>query len=139
MDDNLRKLMRKKNRLFKEYKKDKSVESYNKFKKIKHEVTPLFRKSKKDYINSLATKPKSKNLTAKHYWKTLKSFIKPTLTSTTPPLYDNETYVFDSTEKANLFNNNFAQQTFLDDSSSVLPDSTNCSRPSLDNIVFIQQ
>ena len=38
-----------------------------------------------------------------------------------------------------MFNNYFAQQTFLDDSSSVLPDSTNCSGLSLDNIVFTQQ
>ena len=38
-----------------------------------------------------------------------------------------------------MFNNYFAQQTFLDDISSVLPDSTNGSRPSLDNIVFTQQ
>ena len=139
MNNNLRKLMRKRNRLFKKYKKDKSIETYNKFKQIRNEVTSLLRKSKKLYINSLATKLKSSNLTANDYWKTLKSFIKPTLTSSIPPLYDNETYVSDSTEKANLFNKYFVQQTFLDDSASVLPDSTNCSGPSLDNIVFTQQ
>ena len=109
MNNNLRKLMRNRNRLFKKYKKDKSVETYNKFKKIRNEVASLLRKSKKDYIISLATKSKSSNLTAKDYWKTLKSFINPTLTSSIPPLYDNETYVSDSTEKANLFNNYFAQ------------------------------
>ena len=38
-----------------------------------------------------------------------------------------------------MFNYHLAQQTFLDDSSSVLPDSTNCSGPSLDNTVFTQQ
>ena len=39
-----------------------------------------------------------------------------------------------------MFDNYFAQQqTFLDDSSSVLPDSTNYRGHSLDNIAFIQQ
>ena len=33
----------------------------------------------------------------------------------------------------------FAQQTYLDDGSSVLPGSTNCSGPSLDNINLTQQ
>ena len=35
--------------------------------------------------------------------------------------------------------NYFAQQTFLYDSLSVLPDFTNCSGPSLENIIFTQQ
>ena len=62
MNNNLRKLMRKRNRLFEKYKKDKSVETYNKFKKIRNEVTSLLRKSEKYYINSLATKLKSSDL-----------------------------------------------------------------------------
>ena len=38
-----------------------------------------------------------------------------------------------------MFNNYFAQKTYLDDGSSVLPGSTNCSGLSLDNINFTQQ
>lgn len=55
MNNNLRKLMCKRNRLFRKYIKDKSVETYNKFKKIRNEITSLLRKSKQDYTNSLAT------------------------------------------------------------------------------------
>ena len=41
-----------------------------------------------------------------------------------------------STEKSNLLNDYFAEQTLLDDSSSTLPDSTNIVGPFLNNIQF---
>lgn len=136
INSNIRRLMRKRNRLFKKYKKDKSIENYDNFKRARNEVTTHLRRSKQNYIDSLANKLKSPNLTSKDYWKTLKSYIKPTKTSTIPPLYQNDIYVSDNTEKSNLLNDYFAQQTLLDDSASTLPDSINIVGPSLNDIQF---
>ena len=121
--------MRKRNRLFRKNKKDKRIENYDNFKRAKNEVTTHLRRSKQHYIDSPANKFMSPNLTSKDCWKTLKPFIKPTQTSTTPPLYQNDIYVSDNTEKSNLLNEYCAQQTLLDDSSSTLPDSTNIVGP----------
>ena len=136
INSNIRRLMRKRNRLFRKYKKDKSIENYDNFKRERNEVTTHLRRSKQHYIDSLANKLKSPNLTSKDYWKTLKSFIKPTQTSTIPPQYQNDIYVSDNTEKSNLLNDYFAQQTLIDDSSSTLPESTNIVGPFLNNIQF---
>ena len=105
-------------------------------KEQKNEVTTHLRRPRQHYIDSLANKLKSPNFTSKDYWKTLKSFIKSTQTSTIPPLYQNDIYVSDNTEKSNLLNDYFAQQTLLDDSSSTLPESTNIVGPFLNNIQF---
>ena len=84
----------------------------------------------------LANKLKCPNFTSKDYCKTLKSFIKPTQTSTIPPLYQNDIYVSKKAEKSYLLNDYFAQQTLPDGSSSTLPDSTNIVGPFLNNIQF---
>ena len=64
-------------------------------------------KSKQDYIETLANNQKPPNLSCIDYWNTLKSFIKPAHTSSEiPPLHQNGCYVSDSTEKANILNNN---------------------------------
>ncbi|MCG8048840.1 MAG: reverse transcriptase domain-containing protein [Candidatus Thiodiazotropha endolucinida] len=136
MNNTIRKQMRKRNRLYKKYKRDNSIDNYNNFKILRNEVICLLRKSKQNYIDSLALKLKSNTLTSKDYWKTLKSFIKPTQSSTIPPLYHNSTYVSDSVEKADLLNNYFAQQTLLDDRFSILPDPMDRYGPSLHNIQF---
>ena len=110
INNNIRKLMRKRSRFYRKYKNSKTVKNYSKFKKKRNDVTALLRKSKQDSIETLANKLKSPNLSSKDYWNTLKSFIKPAQSSSEiPPLHQNGSYVSDSTEKAYLLNNYFVQ------------------------------
>ena len=74
------------------------------------------------YFDRIAEKLKSKSLSAKDWWATLKTFIKPTFTSSIPPLESNGHIVTDEYEKANTFNTYFQSQTILDDSNAVLPE-----------------
>ena len=135
INNNIRKLMRKRNRFYRKYKKSKTVQNYSNFKKIRNEVTSLLRKSKQDYTESLANKLKTSNLSSKDYWNTLKSFIKPAQSSSEiPPLHQNGCYVSDSTEKANLLNEYFVQQTSLDERSATIPAMVNIIGPTLTNI-----
>ena len=55
------------------------------------------------------------------WWPTLKHFISTSQTSTLPPLHCNDELVTDDTEKANLLNDYFRDQTLLDDSNVEVP------------------
>ena len=63
----IRKLMGKRNRLYKKYKHNKTVENYESFKDIRNNVTSSLRKSKKEYFKSLADKLKSSSLATSDY------------------------------------------------------------------------
>ena len=136
LNNNIRKLMRQRNRLYKRYKKKKTSALFDKFKQLRNKVTSNLRKAKQEYIRSLAYKLKTSNLSLQDYWRTLKSFIKPSQTSTIPPLFHENAYISDTNEKANLINNFFAEQSVLDDQLATLPDSVDNGGPSLDSIVF---
>ena len=80
INNNIRKLMRKRNRLYKKYKKNKTKTLFDNFKRLRNEATSNLRKAKQEYVKSLANKLKTPNLSTQDYWKTLKSFIKPSQT-----------------------------------------------------------
>ena len=103
--------MRKRNRLYKKYKRNKTVENYESFKDIRNNVTSSLRKSKKEYFKSLADKLKSASLATSDYWKTLKSFIKPSVNTSIPPIFHNGSYISDCSDKAKLLNDFFVSQT----------------------------
>ena len=136
MNNNIKKLMRKRNRLYKKYKKNKTSTLFENFKQLRNEVTSNLRKAKHEYVKSLANKLKTSNLSSQDYWKTLKSFIRPSHISTIPPLYHEDVYIEDTNEKANLLNSYFAEQSVLDDHLATLPDSVNPDGPTLNSIHF---
>ena len=51
--------------------------------------------------NGATNAPLNTNYYSQDYWKTLKSFIKRSQTSSIPPLYRENVYVADTNEKAN--------------------------------------
>ena len=82
----------------------------------------MIRNSKQQFYDNIAEKLKSKSLSSKDWWSTLKTFISPNLNSAIPPIESEGNIYTDDFEKANLFNNYFQGQTVLDDSNAVLPD-----------------
>ena len=68
----------------------------------------------------------------------MKTFIKPTdKTSTIPPLKQNDTTITDETDKANILNTFFTEQTYLNDVNKTLPDiNIDQNRPLLTNIII---
>ena len=135
----IRKLMRKRNRLYKKYKRNKTVENYESFKDIRNNVTSSLRKSKKEYFKSLADKLKSASLATSDYWKTLKSFIKPSVNTSIPPICHNGSYISDSSDKAKLLNDFFVSQTSLDDSTATLPNTDLPANNTLHNIIITEE
>ena len=128
--------MRKRNRLYKKYKRNKTVENYESFKDTRNSVTSSLRKSKKEYFKSLADKLKSSSLATSDNWKTLKSFIKPSVDTSIPPIFHNGSYISDSSDKAKLLNDFFVSQTSLDDSTATLPNTDLPANDTLHNIII---
>ncbi|XP_071177472.1 uncharacterized protein [Mytilus edulis] len=125
LNNDLRKLIRKKNRLHSKAKRFNRPADWNKFRQNRNKVTTSIRQAREQYQNNLIQKLSNSNLSARTWWKTCNqiSGIKPTH-SGIPPLLKNDNLIFNDIDKANEFNNFFAMQTNIDDTEAVIPDLT---------------
>ena len=114
--------IRQRKRAYKKAKRTRLQNHWLKFKTLRNEVVDLIRSSKKQYFDGIAEKLKSKTLSPKDWWATLKTFITPTFSSNIPPLENNGHIITNEYEKANVFNTYFQSQTILEDSNAILPD-----------------
>ena len=74
---NIKRLLRKKKRLYDKYKKSNNINHFETYKRFRNLVTKEIRKSKKVVIDKLTEKLENPNTGPKGWWKTLKQFIKP--------------------------------------------------------------
>ena len=118
----LKRKIRQRKRAYKKAKRTHLENHWSTFKILINEVTDLIRTFKKQYFDGIAEKLKSKSLSPKDWWATLKTFITPTFSSNIPPLESNGYVITDEYEKANAFNTYFQSQTILDDSNAILPE-----------------
>ncbi|MEW8548321.1 MAG: endonuclease/exonuclease/phosphatase family protein, partial [Candidatus Thiodiazotropha sp.] len=124
LNNTIKKMIRKRKRLFNKFKSSRNDLDYQNYKRFRNKVTNEIRKSKKEQIDRLAENLKNNTNAPRDWWKTLKTFIKPTLTTVTPPLDKDGCIYSDNKDKADVFNNFFANQSVLDDSNASLPDTT---------------
>ena len=117
----IRKLIRKRKRAYQKAKQTDTPRLWNKFKKRRNKVIESIRQSKQQYLDQLSSKLKSKPLSSKDWWSTLKTFISPMSKSSVPTLEKDGHIYSDDTAKANLLNNFFRDQTILDDSNAQVP------------------
>ena len=139
MNGSIRKKMMKRNRLYKKYKRNKTVHHFEIYKRARNDVIQCLRKSKKEYMESLAEKLKMPNLSPSDYWKTLKSFIKPANKTTIPPINHDDVFIADSKQKAKLLNDFFVRQSVLNDSVALLPANTTPQGQTLTNIINTEE
>ncbi|MCW4285900.1 MAG: reverse transcriptase domain-containing protein [Candidatus Thiodiazotropha taylori] len=117
----IRKQIRKRKRVYKKATQRNTLYLWDKFKKLRNKVVKSIRESKQQYIDRLSNKLKSESLSSKDWWSTLKSFITPSQNSSVPTLEKDGTIYSDETEKANILNNFFRDQTLLNDQNSRVP------------------
>jgi hypothetical protein len=103
-------MIRQKNRIHRKAKHFKNPMHWNKFRKIRNEVTCLVRNTKDKSNNDLIQKITNMNASCKNGWNIVKqiSGIKGSDMSI-PPILHNDNLIFDDTERANLFNIYFYQ------------------------------
>ncbi|MCG8113685.1 MAG: reverse transcriptase family protein [Candidatus Thiodiazotropha taylori] len=133
----MKRKIRKRKRAYKKAKRTDQERHWTKFRYIRNEVTDLLRKSKQSYFDTIAAKLRSKSLSPKDWWATLKTFITTTYKSSIPPLEFDGRIFTEENDKANLFNNFFQSHTILDDANANLPELPPPSyRTQLNNIVI---
>ena len=135
LSTHVKKLIRKKKRLYDKYKKSNNINHFETYKQFKNLVTREIRKSKQEVLNILTENLASPNTKQNGWWKTLKHFIKPDQTDVIPPLNKNGQIYTEEKEKANILNNFFTEQTLLDDSQTTLPQTVNNTTYKLDSII----
>ena len=122
LTNEIRKLIRKKNRIHNKAKRLNKPADWNTFRKIRNDVTSLVRKSRDAYQDKLVSRLSDDHPSTRTWWKTCNqiSGLKPSHYGI-PPLLKNNNLIFNDLDKANEFNNFFAMQTDLDDSEAYFP------------------
>ena len=132
----IRKLIRKRKRAYQKAKQINTPRLWNNFKKKRNKVIESIRQSKQQFLDQLSGKLKSKPLSSKDWWSTLKTFISPTSKSSVPTLEKDGHIYSDDTDKANLLNNFFRDQTVLDDSHANVPNINCYANSVLSNLII---
>ena len=114
-------MIRKRKRLYNKYKITKNIIDFENYKHLRNKVITEVRKSKQLQTDKLAEKLKNKDIGQRDWWRVLKGFIKPEQASTPPPLVKDDIVHSDETEKANILNDFFAEQTVLNEINASLP------------------
>ena len=83
------------------------VRHCTKFRQLRNETNTMIRNSKQQLYDNIAEKLKSKSLSSKDWWSTLKTFIFPNRNSAIPPIESEGIIYTDDFEKSNLFYNYF--------------------------------
>ena len=141
----LRKLMRKRDRLRKKAKQKNSDYYWSKFKSIRNKVVDSLRTAKRTYHSKLCDKIKGNKFGSKDWWNLVKqvSNISQKSHGIKILVSDNDEIITDDHNKANALNNFFASQTYIDDSQATLPELPNHENgpniPILDSIVLTER
>lgn len=122
LDNSIRKLIKKRRRLFAKAKRTKTTEDMDKYKQYRNKVTKSIQKAKKNHTDKLSDKLKSGSLSSKDWWNTLKSFIKDQNSTNIPPIKTDSDILSSNLDKANVLNEYFIKQTNLNDENVPLPD-----------------
>ena len=95
---------------------------WNKFRKIRSEVTSLVRNIKDKYNNDLIKKITNMNSSCKNWWNIAKQISGMNGSDMSiPPILHNDNLIFDDIERANLSNIYFSKQSEIDDSIQQYP------------------
>ena len=121
-NNNLRRLCRKKDRLFKRAKQINSPDSWNKYRLARNKYFNEVSEAKKAFDCSKYKKLVDENNSSKKWWSILKQVQKSNeIIETIPPLDSGGEILTDSLEKARAFNSFFQRASSLDDSNAALP------------------
>ncbi|MES9883011.1 MAG: reverse transcriptase family protein [Sedimenticola sp.] len=108
-------MIRKRKRLYRKAKHTNNITHWASFRTYRNTVISEIRQSKNDYYDGISNKLKSGQYSSKDWWSTLKYFISENENKTIPPLKHDGAIIDDDTEKANILNNFFRDQTLLPD------------------------
>ena len=92
------------------------------YKILTQQITDEIEKEKHNYYDKLSNKLNDPSANQKKYWTVLKTLMNDKKTPLIPPILIDDTFVSDFQEKAELFNNYFADQCCPIENRSQIPD-----------------
>ena len=98
----LKKQIRKRKRLYRKAKRTNLERHWIKFRQLRNETNTMIRISKQQFYDIIAEKLKSKSLSSKDWWSTLKTFISPNLNSAIPSI-ESEGIIYTDDLKKQIF------------------------------------
>ena len=122
IDKNLKNQLRRKNRLYKNYKRHGfRPDDKIRLERFREECCTNIEEAKTNYLNQLGYKLNDPSTPPKSYWKIITRVMNKCRAPKIPPLLVNNQFVLDCKEKAKLFNKYFAAQCTPLDNDSALP------------------
>ena len=123
-NNELRKMKRKVNRLFRKFKEKKSTQSWESYREHRNSYQQKLSEAETNYRKSLhASLESAKNV--KKWWAIIKDILGKGNDTSYPTLVDGNTYFENSEDKANHFNNFFLSHNDIDTTNAVLPNEQN--------------
>ena len=114
MCNEVRYLLRIRDRCFKKYKRTLSEQDKFYFYLARREVNRAKRNAKIRFENKMVTSFSKPNLSTRDFWKLSKRILGDKSDRTIPPLWHNNALVSEDKEKSDLFNNYFASISSID-------------------------
>ena len=114
MCNEVRYLLRKRDRCFKKYKRTLSEQDKFYFYLARREANRAKRNAKKRFDNKMVTNFSKPNLSSREFWKLSKRLLGDKSDRNIPPLIHDDNIVSDNENKANLFNAYFVSISSLD-------------------------
>ena len=121
MTCHIRKLICKRDRLFKKFKRTSNPAVWVHFKKVRNSIVNAIRRAKINFFRSVSAKLSDPGLCSKKWWHLSKSLLNNREKRRIPFLLDNGSSVTNDANIAEIFNNFFASQSTLCDDSGQLP------------------
>ena len=100
---------------------NKDIQLFRRFQCIQNLLTATIEKSKEQFYSRISTKLMDPIISSKTYRSILKTFLNNKKILCIPPIYHNDNHITDFKEKAQIFNEFFANQCTLVKNSSKLP------------------
>ena len=125
INNRVKELINEKNNTFQCYlHSNKDLNLFNKVGYLQNELKSLIDTNKEKYYSRISKRMTNPLTSTKTYWSILKSFLNSKKIFCIPPLLHQNRYIPKYKDKAELFNNFFANQCYLINNSSVLPSVT---------------
>ena len=122
MNKEIKKLIYEKKNIFNCFRRNNNDKQLlDRLKDLQAQLNFLIEKSKGKYYSRLTSKLSDIGKSSKAYWSILKSFLIGKKIPCIPPLFENNEYITDFKKKKELFNSFFANQCFLINNNSQLP------------------
>ena len=136
----IKRVLLEKAKIYKKYVKNGRTDGdHNLLRNITFKCRDLIRQAKEGYFFSLGKQLCDPNLDPKRYQSILHKFLNKRKIPQIPPLNNNDSFVTNFADKAELFNTFFAKQCTLIDTPSTLPQFSYATHHRLNTIDFVPE